>query len=642
MTRIITARLAAMLGGACLIAIAAGCAKKPAPVKPDDGAVAAAPSGDETARAREFLDKVETSYRELFEEASRIQWVNATYITDDTDWLAAKSAAELTKLSVDYAKEAATFKDAALAPDLRRKLDFITLGIVAPAPSREGAAKELADITTRLGSTYSTGSIDLSGGAFSAADLRAALTGIRGPEGDIANPVVRQNETELLMRQLRDPAELAEVWTKWNDYAARMKGDYARMVEISNEGARELGYADTGALWRSGYDMSPEEFEAEVDRLWAQVKPLYDQLHCYARAELNKKYGDAAVPLDQPIRADLLGNMWAQEWGAIGDIVSVGPQKSSVDLDALLTAKGYDPVRMVKTGENFFTSLGFDPLPETFWTRSQIVKPRDREVVCHASAWDIDLKDDIRIKMCVTVGAEDFVTIHHELGHNFYQRAYKDQPVLFQNGANDGFHEAIGDMIALSITPEYLKQVGLLDAVPPASEDLGLLMRQALDKIAFLPFGLVVDKFRWNVFSGKITPATYNEGWWALRTQYQGIAPPSSRPADGFDAGSKYHVPGNVPYTRYFLARILQFQFYKAACDQSGWKGPLHRCSFYNSKEVGRRLNAMLEMGASKPWPDALEAYTGSRRMDGSAIVAYFAPLMEELKKQNAGRQCGW
>jgi peptidyl-dipeptidase A len=640
------AALAAMLGGVCLIALAAGCAKRePAPAA--DAGAADAAGGDVAAEAIAFLDRVETTYRDAYEEANRIQWVNATYITDDTDWLAARNAAKLTKLSVDFAKEAARFKDAALPADVRRKLDFITLGIVAPAPSREGAAEELADITTRLGSTYSTGRINLEGGAFSAADLKAAMKRVRDPEGknpdtDLSGAAVRQNETELLMRQLRDPAQLAEVWTKWNDYAAQMKGDYARMVELGNEGAKELGYADMGALWRSGYDMSPDEFEAEIDRLWGQVKPLYDQLHCYTRAELNRKYGDAAAPLNEPIRADLLGNMWAQEWGSIGDIVSFGPAVSSVDLDAALKAKGYDEVKMVKAGEAFFSSLGFDPLPDTFWKRSQIVQPKDREVVCHASAWDIDAKDDIRIKMCTTVGAEDFVTIHHELGHNYYQRAYKDQPPLFQNSANDGFHEAIGDMIALSVTPEYMKQIGLIDAVPPASEDVGLLMRQALDKIAFLPFGLVVDKFRWGVFSGEIAPDRYNEGWWALRTQYQGIAPPSPRPADGFDAGSKYHVPGNVPYTRYFLARILQFQFYKAACDEIGWKGPLHRCSFYGSKEVGRKLNAMLEMGASKPWPDALEAFTGSRQMDGTAIVAYFAPLMEELKKANAGRQCGW
>lgn len=622
-------RLARALGAVSLIALAAACGKTKAPDE-----TGKTPSAEE---AQAFAGKVEATYAEAFEEASRIQWVNATYINYDTDWLAAKSAGELTRMSVDFAKEAARFDGTDLAPDLRRKLDFMKLGIVLPAPGKEGAAEELAEITTRLGSTYSTGTISLDDAAY-----KSALAAIRGADGDLSGAKVRQDETELLMRQLRNPEQLAEVWTKWNDYAAAMKGDYMRMVEIANEGAKELGYKDAGALWRSGYDMSPEEFEAETDRLWGEVKPLYDQLHCFVRAELNEKYGDGVVPLDQPIRADLLGNMWAQEWGSIGDIVSVGAAGQSIDLDKLLAAKAYDPVKMVKTGENFFTSLGFAPLPETFWERSQIAKPRDREVVCHASAWDLDSKDDLRIKMCTTVGAEDFTTIHHELGHNFYQRAYKDQPVLFQNGANDGFHEAIGDMIALSITPEYLKQIGLVDAVPPASEDLSLLMRQALDKIAFLPFGLIVDKYRWKIFSGEIAPDHYNDGWWALRTQYQGIRPPSARPAGGFDAGAKYHVPNSVPYTRYFLARILQFQFYKAACDEIGWTGPLHRCSFYGSKEVGRKFNAMMEMGASKPWPDALEAFTGSRQMDGSAIIAYFKPLMDYLETENAGRQCGW
>jgi peptidyl-dipeptidase A len=633
-------RLAGAFSAVSLIALAASCGGSKDGPAPASSAATAAPASAEDAAA--FVDKVEATYAKVFEEASRIQWVNSTYINFDTDWLAAKSAAETTELAVNFANEAAKFDTTDVSPELRRKLDFMKLGITLPAPSKDGAATELADITTRLGSTYSTGTIAVDAGAF-----KAALTAMRGGDGDASSGKVNQNETELLMRQLRDPAKLAEVWTKWNDYAAVMKPDFARMVEIANDGARELGYKDVGALWRSGYDMTPEDFEAETDRLWGQVKPLYDQLHCYVRAELNAKYGDAVVPMDKPIRADLLGNMWAQEWGSIGDIVTVksatGESGSpSIDLDRILVAKGYDPVKMVKTGETFFTSLGFAALPETFWERSQITKPKDRDVVCHASAWDLDAKDDIRIKMCTTVGAEDFTTIHHELGHNFYQRAYKDQPVLFQNGANDGFHEAIGDMIALSITPEYLKQIGLIDSVPPASEDLSLLMRQALDKIAFLPFGLLVDKYRWKIFDGEITPDHYNDGWWALRTQYQGIRPPGDRPPGGFDAAAKYHVANSVPYTRYFLARILQFQFYKAACDQIGWTGPLHRCSFYGSKEVGRKFNAMMEMGASKPWPDALEAFTGTRQMDGSAIVAYFAPLMTYLEEENKGRQCGW
>ena len=575
-------------------------------------------AGPTTADALAFLSEVEKQYDDIGEEAARISWVNATYINYDTDWLVARIDARTTELGVKYAKQATDYDNVDVPPDARRKLELLKLGLTLPAPTRPGAAQDLSEITTRLSSTYSTGKIEFEG------------------------RTVSQSETEELMRRLRDPKKLEEVWTKWHDYAKVMKPDYAREVEIANEGAKELGFADVGALWRAGYDMPPDEFTVEVDRLWNQVKPLYDDLHCYVRGKLNEKYGDDVVPLDQPIRADLLGNMWAQSWGELYDFIAPADADTGIDLNRLLVDEKYDPVKIVKTGEGFFSSLGFDPLPETFWERSQIVKPEGREVICHASAWDLDSRDDIRIKMCTVVGAEDFRTVHHELGHNYYQRAYKDLPNLFRGGANDGFHEAIGDTITLSITPEYLRQIGLLDTVPDASKDVGLLLAQALDGVAFLPFGLLVDKWRWEVFSGELTPDTYNSGWWKLREQYQGVRPPSERPADAFDPGAKYHIPGNTPYMRYFLARILQYQFYKAACQQAGWEGPLHRCSFYGSKEVGARLNAMLELGQSKPWQEALEAFTGERRMDGSAILAYYAPLSAWLKEQNAGKTCGW
>jgi peptidyl-dipeptidase A len=299
---------------------------------------------------------------------------------------------------------------------------------------------------------------------------------------------------------------------------------------------------------------------------------------------------------------------------------------------------------MFKTGERFYTSLGFAPLPQSFWERSQITRPRDREVICHANAWDVDAKDDLRIKMCTKVNADDFVTIHHEMGHNFYQRAYNGQPYLYQSGANDGFHEAIGDFIALSVTPEYLVQIGLLDRskVPSADKDIGLLLRQAMDKVAFMPFGYMVDKWRYGVFDGSTTPANYNQAWVDLKRKYQGVVPPVARSEADFDPGAKFHIPANTPYARYFLARVLQFQFYKAACDMAGWKGPLHRCSFYGNKQVGERLNQMLSMGASHPWPDALEAFTGSRDISGKPMLEYFAPLQAWLEEQNRGKQCGW
>ena len=580
-------------------------------------------SENDAARAEVFIAQAEKDLAALSVLAGRAEWINSTYLTDDTDALAAEFGARRTEMSVRFAKGAAKFDGVkGSSSEVRRKLDFLKQGIVLPAPEKPGAAEELNVIATRLQSQYGKGKGTLDGKPINGSDIEAA------------------------MGTVRDPDRLKEMWTSWNDQVGSpMREDYTRLVGIANEGAKELGYDDVGAMWRSGYDMSDEEFAREMDRLWLQVKPLYDQLHCYVRAKLSEHYGAKVQPATGPIRADLLGNMWAQEWGNIYGLVA--PQGSGdigYDLTTLLVAKGYDPLKMVKTGEGFYTSLGLPALPGTFWERSQFVKPQDREVVCHASAWDIDNKDDLRIKMCIKVNADDFVTIHHELGHNYYQRAYNQLPFLFLNGAHDGFHEAIGDFIALSITPEYLVQIGLLDAskVPSADKDIGLLLRQALDKVAFLPFGLLMDKWRWGVFSGATEPADYQADWTALRLRYQGIVPPVERPATAFDPGAKYHIPGNTPYARYFLARLLEFQFYQAAAEQSGWKGPLHRCSFYGNKAIGDRLNKMLAMGASKPWPDALEVFTGSRKMDGSAMIAYFQPLMKWLEEQNKDRKCGW
>ena len=586
--------------------------------------LAVAPAAAQGARptaadAKAFVDKAEAEIAANSEYVNKSSWVRATFITDDTQWLEAKAQAEQTALVTRLAKEAARFDGVQADPVTARKLKLLKLYLVLPAPDRPGAAGELATLSSKLDSTYSTGKFAYGG------------------------KTLTLNDAEDILSASRDPAELKAVWEGWHSISPVMAPDYARLVAMANEGSQGLGFKDTGALWRSNYDMDPDAFAAETDRLWKQVEPFYKNLHCYVRARLNDKYGDAVQPRTGPIRADLLGNMWAQEWGHIYDVVAPASVQSSYSLDALLPAKGYDPVKMVKTGENFYSSLGFAPLPDTFWSRSQITRPRDREVVCHASAWDVNDKDDIRIKMCTKVNAEDFFTIHHELGHNYYQRAYSDQPYLFRNGANDGFHEAIGDFAGLSaLTPTYLQQIGLLDKAPGAEEDIPFLLKMALDKIAFLPFGLLVDRWRWQVFSGEVTPEHYNEAWWALRLKYQGLTPPGPRPADAFDPGAKYHVPGNTPYTRYFLARIYQFQFQRAACRQMGWKGPLHRCSVYGQKAVGEKFNAMLEMGDSKPWPEELAAFTGETRTDASAVAEYFKPLNSWLVQQTKKENCGW
>jgi peptidyl-dipeptidase A len=578
-----------------------------------------AASAPTVAEAEQFIKQAEVQLNELVVKASRAQWVQENFITDDTEALSADAQEQLTAVTEELIDQAKRFEGLQMPPDLARKFLLLKLSLTAPAPKDPALRKEMTQIGTSLDADYGKGKY------------------CRKPDDCLDITAI-----ETLMETSRNPDELKDLWLGWHKVGAPMRQRYARFVELSNQGAREMGFKDTGALWRAGYDMPPEQFSAELERLWNQVRPLYLSLHTYIRARLVQKYGPQIVPPDGPIPAHLLGNPWAQEWQGIFPILGLPEKSSGYDLTELLKARNLDAKGMVRYGENFYKSLGFAPLPETFWERSLFTKPRDRDVVCHASAWDIDNQNDLRVKMCIQIRDVDFVTIHHELGHNFYQRAYKAQPFLFENGANDGFHEAIGDTIALSITPEYLKQIGFLDQLPPPESDIPLLLRRALEKVAFLPFGLVIDQWRWKVFSGDIKPEDYNKAWWELRLKYQGVAPPAARSEADFDPGAKYHVAGNVPYMRYFLADILQFQFYRALCKEAGYKGPLNRCSFFNSKEAGAKFNKMLEMGTSKPWPDELEVLTGQRQMDASAILDYFAPLKKWLDEQNKGQKVGW
>ena len=577
------------------------------------------PSADE---ARSFLEDASTRLEALGVRAARAEWIKANFITVDTEAMAAEASEKYVTASVELAKQASRFNGLQLDANTRRQLEILKRAITMPSPADRALTQELIQIATRMDSNYG----------------KAQYC----PEDADGEDCLDIIEIRAIHTESRDPEVLLDVWLGWRTTSPVIRDDYQRFVELTNQGAQELGYQDTGLLWRSNYDMSPEAFATEVNRLWEQVLPLYESLHCYVRAKLSDFYGEELVPLDAPIPAHLLGNMWAQDWGNIYDLVAPEDADPGYDLTALVQNAGYDPLKMVRSGENFFSSLGFEPLPDSFWERSLFTKPQDRDVVCHASAWDVEDGDDLRIKMCIEINAEDFQTIHHELGHNYYQRAYKDQPYMFRSSANDGFHEAIGDAIALSVTPAYLVELGLLDQEPPASKDIGLLLRDALGKVAFLPFGLLVDQWRWGVFSGEISSDEYNAGWWALREQYQGIRPPTERTEDLFDPGAKYHIPGNTPYSRYFLAHILQFQFHRAMCEIAGHEGPLNRCTIYGSREAGRRLNAMLEMGMSQPWPDALEVLTGERELDANAIRDYFAPLQVWLDEQNAGRSCGW
>jgi len=572
--------------------------------------------------ADEFVARVNGELAALSQEAQAAGFTLDTFITPDTQLLNAKANDRYLAYLSKAVAEARRYDPHELSPASARALMKLRLNVAAPAPDDAHKRARLTQLEAQLEARYGEGKYC--------------------PQG----PASCRNLDQLsdTLARSRNYDELTEAWKGWHGVGAGMRADYREFVALANEGARELGFKDLGVMWRAGYDMSPEEFDAESERLWQQVKPLYDGLHCYARARLAKRYGKDKVPAGKPIPAQLLGNMWAQQWNKIyPDILKPYPGASIETADAALKTQKWDPLRMTHSAESFYTSLGFPQLPKTFWQRSMFARPRDREVVCHASAWDMGSTGDVRIKACLEPTEEDLYTVYHELGHVYYSLSYANQPYLFRDGANDGFHEAIGDTVNLSVTPAYLAKIGLIRALAPSHEALiNQQMKMALEKIAFLPFGRLIDQWRWRVFSGEITPESYNSSWWELRRRYQGIAPPVPRSEADFDPGAKYHIPANTPYTRYFLSFILQFQFHKALCAAAGNQGPLYQCSNYGSEQAGRRFADMLSLGASQPWQDALEKLTGTRRIDAAAISEYFQPLMQWLSEQNQGQPCGW
>ena len=574
------------------------------------------------AEADAFVKAVEGEARAIYPELSAAQWVSVTYINGDTQMLAAKANERFLSMVKRNVEASKRFDGVSLAPATERQLKLLKLSTPMPAPADPAHLAELTAIATKLEGEYGAGKYckDV-GGKQECRDL---------------------GQLEDVLKTSRDYDAQLDAWRGWHDTARVMRGDYQRFAALVNEGSRELGYADTGEFWRAGYDMTPAEFSQETDRLWGQVKPLYDDLQCYVRGKLEQKYGEKGS-IDGMIPAHLTGNMWAQQWGNLWDLLEPYPDAGGLDVEAGLKAQGYDHLKMVQRAEDFYRSLGFPALPKSFYEKSQFLQPRDRDVVCHASAWDMDLNGDVRIKMCIKPNEEDFSTIYHEMGHVYYYLAYNDKPFLFQGGAHDGFHEAIGDTIVLSMTPKYLNQIGLVGEQKQSHEALiNAQLKMALDKVAFLPFGLLIDRWRWGVFDGSIAPENYNKAWWDLRAKYQGVAPAVARTETDFDPGAKYHVPGNTPYTRYFLADILQFQFHRALCESAGHEGPLNECSIYGNKEAGRRYWAMLQHGQSQPWPATLKELTGTEQMDATAIIDYFAPLQSWLKEQNKGKECGW
>ena len=579
---------------------------------------------DRNKEIEDFLNNIEEENKKDGPIIYSASWISSNFITYDSQKVIADYGTRYTLKSLERSREASAFDDLSTSTENRRMLNILKSSFVMPPPLNKELATELSSITTSLEAMYGSGEHCYEDG--SCYDLEAF---------------------ESIIDNSRNPEELLKAWHGWHEIGKPMKPMYMRMVDIGNQGSRDLGYQGLSDLWFSKYDMPADDFLNETDRVWEEVKPLYDALHCHVRAKLNEHYGDDVVPESGPLPVHLLGNMWGQSWSNIYDLVyTEESQQNSVDVTKIIEEKGLNEIEMVEYAEDFFLSIGFEPLPDTFWERSLFVKPRDRSVVCHASAWNLDpANNDLRIKMCIEKNEEDFVTIHHELGHIFYYQAYNHLPTLFQGGANDGFHEAFGDLLTLSITPDYLTQIDFIsekEASVAKEDPIGLLMKQALDGVVVVPWALMLDKWRSGVFNGEIDETNLNSSWWRLREYYQGISTSTERSEEYFDPGAKYHIPGNTPYTRYYLARIMQYQFHEALCNEIEFDGLLHECSIYGSKKAGDKIISTMALGESLPWQDAFENLTGTRQLSGKSILNYYAPLKDWLDEQNKNRTCGW
>lgn len=406
-------------------------------------------------------------------------------------------------------------------------------------------------------------------------------------------------EPELtnILATSRDASKLKHVWVEWRKaVGTNLKNLFEEYVDLSNEAARLNNFTNNAENWLESYE--DKTFRQQVESLWEQLKPLYLQIHAYIRFKLRQTYGKEIVSEKGPIPAHLLGNMWAQRWRNIASFTLPYPEKQAEDLTEELRRQNYTAEKIFRTSESFFKSINLTAMPDSFWERSILVKPTDREIVCHASAWDFYDGKDFRIKQCTQVTMEHFTTAHHEMGHIEYFLQYKDQPVVYRRGANPGFHEAVGDLISLSVeSRQHLRKIGLLKSKEDDQESiLNNLFEIGLEKIVFLPFGYLMDLWRWSVFEGTIPAKDYNCKWWELREKYQGVEPPINRTDQDFDPAAKYHIIAGVPYIRYFVSFVVQFQFHRAVCEKAGQYNPndpskpLHECDIYGNTNAGNAL----------------------------------------------------
>uniref|UniRef100_T1PCB8 Angiotensin-converting enzyme n=1 Tax=Musca domestica TaxID=7370 RepID=T1PCB8_MUSDO len=573
--------------------------------------------------ATEYLANINKELAKHTNVETEASWAYASNITDENERKRNEISAENAKFMKEVAKDIQKFNWRSYgSADVRRQFKILSKTGYSALPEEDYA--ELLDVLSSMESNFAKVRV---------CDYK------NGEKCDLS----LDPEVEEIITKSRDPEELKHYWVQFYDKAGTpTRKSFERYIELNTKSAKLNNFTDGAEVWLDEYE--DDTFEQQLEAIFEDIKPLYEQIHGYVRHRLNQFYGDEVVSKTGPLPMHLLGNMWAQQWSSIADIVSPFPNKPLVDVSDEMVAQGYTPLKMFEMGDGFFQSMGLKKLPQDFWDKSILEKPSDgRDLVCHASAWDFYLVDDVRIKQCTRVTQDQFFTVHHELGHIQYFLQYQHQPFVYRTGANPGFHEAVGDVLSLSVsTPKHLERVGLLkNYVSDEEARINQLFLTALDKIVFLPFAFTMDKYRWALFRGQVEKSDWNCAFWKLREEYSGIEPPVVRTEHDFDAPAKYHVSADVEYLRYLVSFIIQFQFYKSACITAGEyvpgnpAYPLDNCDIYGSKEAGKLFENMLSLGASKPWPDALEAFNGERTMTGKAIAEYFEPLRVWLEAEN-------
>ena len=518
------------------------------------------------ADAEAFLAEAEVRLLELWSAHRRAAWVDQRFATGDTANISAAARRERLDGTARLAHDAARFDGVELGGALRRKLRLLRTTPAPVGPAAPELRQELWDVLAGLERAY---------------DRAAACTVQRAACLD--PPAL-----ERLFAESRETDERLDAWLGWRRSAAPGRPAYRRFVELANAGARELGFADAGARRRAAYDLPPEALGAELDRAWNDLRPLYESLHCLVRERLGETYGTAVAPPDAAIPAHLLASPWGGRWDELHDLVRTRDRDLWDDLTRSLERRRVDAAAMAGLGERFFRSLGLGALPATFRERSLLVPPAEPERACRPGAWHIDAGADVRLRMCVEGTGADFVTVHEMLGRAHYQWAYRFQDPLFRGGAAAGaFEVAVGGAMGLSMTPGYFVRAGLIERAP-AADDIDVLLRRALDALAYVPFGLAVDRWRRGVFSGAVGVEAYNRTWWDLRRAYQGVGPAAPRSEAAFDPGAEAPVALNRRVLPGVIGRILQFQVHRALCEAAGDTRPLHRCTVFESPEAGR------------------------------------------------------